>query len=398
MTVHYKVGQVFAEWNSIATPIGNWVVFAALLFSSSLGSLSALAQVSGSYNLSEIDWVNSGDFDFSTTFLPGEGTNSWGDADEVDVYGEVGGGVGQVDLFFPEVFEIDGAVSFSFDMRYQTAAGTHTYVSFGNDNDLDNAVWIGIGGGSLLAGTGADFSLGTGGTPDGVEILFEENAVVPINDTRIGLRLGYDMDASALSNLQIDGDNDGSFEQELLDSPIDLSGAGLSPEDWFLLAFHGRDGARLDDVQIAQFPLLGDYNRDLEFDELDQNLICAGIRTGDLAFDYNQDGEIDDRDTNEFAFDNKSLVGDTDFDGGVRFADFLTLSSNFQKEGNWTEGDFTCDGVVQFADFLLFSSFFGSEAAKPVERTLSVPEPTSQMLLFFTIAISACFGRSSRRR
>lgn len=51
-----------------------------------------------------------------------------------------------------------------------------------------------------------------------------------------------------------------------------------------------------------------------------------------------------------------AIGGDTDFDGDVDFADFLALSTNYEKTGTWREGDFDGDGLVTFADFLILSS------------------------------------------
>ena len=56
------------------------------------------------------------------------------------------------------------------------------------------------------------------------------------------------------------------------------------------------------------------------------------------------------------------LIGDTNRDDVVDFADFLVLSANF---GNPTEygvadGDIDENGIVDFADFLLLSSNFGN--------------------------------------
>jgi len=57
------------------------------------------------------------------------------------------------------------------------------------------------------------------------------------------------------------------------------------------------------------------------------------------------------------------LIGDSNNDGEVEFADFLSLSANFGKNEDavWDEGDFDGNGNVDFADFLALSANFGNE-------------------------------------
>ena len=82
-----------------------------------------------------------------------------------------------------------------------------------------------------------------------------------------------------------------------------------------------------------------------------------------------------------FGLDDVSLqfygAGDTNLDGRVDFADFLTMSSNFGGEGGWSEGNLNGDDQIDFADFLILSSkFAGSNTgASPV------PEPSSIAIL-----------------
>ena len=56
------------------------------------------------------------------------------------------------------------------------------------------------------------------------------------------------------------------------------------------------------------------------------------------------------------------LAGDTDDNGEVALADFLTLSANFGKQVDavWEDGDFDGNGRVEFADFLILSDNFGN--------------------------------------
>lgn len=67
--------------------------------------------------------------------------------------------------------------------------------------------------------------------------------------------------------------------------------------------------------------------------------------------------------------------GDTNLDGLVDFADFLSLSGNFGigPDSTWGMGNFTADGEVNFADFLALSGNFGFGVA----NTQTVPEPKS---------------------
>ena len=58
------------------------------------------------------------------------------------------------------------------------------------------------------------------------------------------------------------------------------------------------------------------------------------------------------------------LAGDTNGDGEVDFADFLTLSANFgqQVDDAFASGDFDGDDLVSFADFLALSANFGKSS------------------------------------
>lgn len=65
--------------------------------------------------------------------------------------------------------------------------------------------------------------------------------------------------------------------------------------------------------------------------------------------------------------------GDTNLDGSIDFADFLSLSANFGIGPNstWGLGNFNADGDVNFADFLALSGNFGFGVAS----SEIVPEP-----------------------
>ncbi len=55
------------------------------------------------------------------------------------------------------------------------------------------------------------------------------------------------------------------------------------------------------------------------------------------------------------------IGGDTNADGRVDFADFLTLAANYEKENDalWSDGDFTGDARVTFDDFQILAANYG---------------------------------------
>ena len=92
------------------------------------------------------------------------------------------------------------------------------------------------------------------------------------------------------------------------------------------------------------------------------------------------------------------VVGDTDLNGVVNFADFLSLSGNFgQASGaTWGMGNFDNDGGVNFSDFLALSGNFGFDSTV----AQSVPEPRC---MWFCFGAWACVvmrgpGSSLKRR
>ncbi len=108
-----------------------------------------------------------------------------------------------------------------------------------------------------------------------------------------------------------------------------------------------------------------------------------------LRFRWNADsgthaGDPGDSDGWLFGIDDVGITlaaaGDTNFDGEVKFDDFLVLSANFGDEGGWAEGDFDGNGEVDFPDFLALSANFGG--ADPASAA-SVPEPTAASIALF---------------
>lgn len=117
----------------------------------------------------------------------------------------------------------------------------------------------------------------------------------------------------------------------------------------------------------------GDFDADGTLKGGDIDLLAVEIQnsTNGATFDANGDGLVDDLDhtywVSELA---ESLVGDSNLDGVVDFADFLNLSSGFGKDGGWNHGDFNGSLTVDFADFLLLSENFG----RGQPASTSVPE------------------------
>ena len=91
--------------------------------------------------------------------------------------------------------------------------------------------------------------------------------------------------------------------------------------------------------------------------------LFAAIRTGSDSdeYDRNGDGHVNDVDADILIRDViGTRRGDSNLDGTVNFADFLTLSSKFGKQdARWSDGDFDGDGTVGFDDFLLLAAEFG---------------------------------------
>lgn len=82
--------------------------------------------------------------------------------------------------------------------------------------------------------------------------------------------------------------------------------------------------------------------------------------------DVDGDGYLDVLSTSEFddgvTWYKNRLVGDTNGDGEVEFADFSLLAAAFGKTGaSWSDGDFDSDGVVSFNDFVLLTQNFGQK-------------------------------------
>ena len=143
----------------------------------------------------------------------------------------------------------------------------------------------------------------------------------------------------------------------------------------------------LDDVTVDPY-LYSDYA-----DEFDAFAAIEGNTLTIVSPDCNGDGVESILDANctsaskldRFLAANGTLPGDTDGMGGVDFADFLKLTSNFGGAGQYTDGDFNLDGNVGFADFLILSANYGQGADFTAGAIAAVPEPASMATLLVTL-------------
>ena len=92
-----------------------------------------------------------------------------------------------------------------------------------------------------------------------------------------------------------------------------------------------------------------------------------------------------------------TYYGDTNLDGQVNTADFMTLASDFGQSSSatWQQGDFNFDGVVNALDFNAIATNFGATPilmSAPLTGTL-VPEPAS----LFAMAVGIRFMAGRKR-
>ena len=79
-----------------------------------------------------------------------------------------------------------------------------------------------------------------------------------------------------------------------------------------------------------------------------------------------------------------SLRGDTDDDGVVDAADYITVKRNFgMTDAQWAQGDFSGDHQVNWTDLQILMTNFGTRS---VGGAPAAPEPGSVMLLMFATA------------
>lgn len=132
-----------------------------------------------------------------------------------------------------------------------------------------------------------------------------------------------------------------------------------------------------------------DRNRSCDLDDIDLLTTAIANQSQAARFDLNLDTVLDTSDLTTFLRQVGRRNGDSDFDGNVAFADFLTLSAGFGGFGVWSDGDFSANGTIDFADFLVLSSNFGQPLVSPTTVS-TIPEPDDQAslaLLVFLLAI-----------
>ena len=154
----------------------------------------------------------------------------------------------------------------------------------------------------------------------------------------------------------------------------------------------------------ASEPALGDLNSDGTVDDLDIDILLDVVRFPALAschFDLVGEGNgVDGEDVSAIVELAGGLLGDSNLDGTVDFADFLTLSGKFGEEGTkWVDGDFDGDDQVSFADFLILSQHFGNSLPNPaLGAGEPVPEPASRIAGLLGLLLLSQFIRRPRRR
>ena len=149
------------------------------------------------------------------------------------------------------------------------------------------------------------------------------------------------------------------------------------------------------DVFPLSFPI-GDFDFDGLLTATDIDLLGAAVLAGEhpTVFDLNEDELVNEQDRGIWVEDlARTFFGDSDLNGAVEFADFLTLSSHFGDPSGWAAGDFDGNGLIEFGDFLLLSANFGATAAAS-----PVPEPGSGWILvvFATLHAAGCRSRPER--
>lgn len=104
-----------------------------------------------------------------------------------------------------------------------------------------------------------------------------------------------------------------------------------------------------------------------------------------------------------------TLLGDTNLDGDVEFADLLAVAQNYDATGTtWNRGDFDYDGTTGFSDLLVLAQNFGSAALQSISidngsaqfmidlahaKSL-VPEPATLGLLLGTAVVAMARRRA----
>lgn len=102
-----------------------------------------------------------------------------------------------------------------------------------------------------------------------------------------------------------------------------------------------------------------DFDADGEVTVADTDLVCTGIRSGDVRFDFNQDGILDDEDV-DFVVGSIffSAFGDSNLDRRFNSSDLIQVFQANEYEDDvllnslWSEGDWNCDGDFGSGDLV----------------------------------------------
>jgi len=202
-------------------------------------------------------------------------------------------------------------------------------------------------------------------------------------------------------------DRMGELYEELIDVWNEAGGDTMifynNTQGWAHSGYWGLKES-FDDPGNAKFQVVRDYvlsspvtdpvtdiDRNGTFEAADIDLLIRSIgeNANDHSLDFNSDDTLDEGDLPALLDQESILLGDTDLNGFVEFADFLILSSNFGNVGGWSDGNFDFDGTVGFADFLALSENFGGTSL------VAVPEPEFRCLL---LAVCCSLGLQRRRR
>ncbi len=235
-------------------------------------------------------------------------------------------------------------------------------------------------------------------------------AVSPVNDAPVlgaispqTVKAGAALTFTATAT-DVDG---GAFTFELLDAPAGASITAQGAFRWtptagqvsttpYLPRIVVRDAGtpQLSDeqavsitVETSAISLLGDTNGDGAVNFADVGVIKSQLfQTGTgLSGDLNADGVVNFADlaivkSNLFRTTPR-LVGDINSDGIVNFSDLGLLKKNFLRSGTGLPGDLNRDGVVNFADLGLLKQNFLKSSRAPGTAPVSPEAPASAAAL-----------------
>jgi formylglycine-generating enzyme required for sulfatase activity len=280
--------------------------------------------------------------------------------------------IGRLKLLGVVNINIAAGSAFTIAGPLTTAAGT-VINKFGEGsldiNDSQNhpsPALLVISGGTVNMGTNPGFDLS-----------------VKITGSRLNLNTNVE-----LGELTIDFAADGT-------QTLDLNS---SPTGFHTLRVYA---ANLDATKTALIAAIRNANAPGALNPLD-GIIDSGLHPGSAIGIIKEVGRLLIRPT---------AIGDSNLDGVVSIADFITLASHFNQPGTWEDGDMNGDGMITIADFIDLASHFGqsySGEAFPISASdyaqlsafatangQTVPEPGIPALT--TIATTILFRRRARK-